>query len=307
VTDVEFGIKAPTLSEEGVRGRRFTDQVLRYIRAVGTTYGTVWVSDHLMPWVTGKGGDADTLECWTVMSYLAGAFNNLHLGSAVLCNSFRNPPLLAKMAATLHTLAGGRLILGIGAGWSAIEYAGYGYAFPPASTRIGQLAEAVQIIRRLWTEDEVDFAGRYFRVTGARCFPRPDPCPPILIGGHGERLMLRVVARYADWWNTHAASPDVFRHKLAVLREHCAAVGRDFEAITKTAEAFVAIAETEAEVKRIAARGRTAHFAGTPDEVVTQMEPYVALGVEHFILRFLDQPRPDGARLFAEQVIPQIV
>lgn len=304
--EIEFGIKVPTLSEEGARGNTFVSQILQYIQDTQDTYQTIWVSDHLMPWVKGPKGDADALECWTMMTYLAGVFKDLTLGSAVLCNSFRSPTLLAKMAATFNTLTGGRLILGIGAGWSEVEYNGYGYDFPSAPHRIRQLAEAVQIIKRMWTEDEVHFEGRYFNVRGARCYPRPDPHPPIMIGGSGEQLMLRVVARYADWWNTHATTPKMVKHKMDVLRDHCSKVGRDFDSIKTTLEGFVAIAETEEEVKRISSRGRRAHFAGTPEQVLDQVTSYIDLGIEHFILRFLDQPRKDGAKLFAEKVIQQI-
>lgn len=304
--EIKFGIKVPTLSEEGARGSTFVSQIMQYIHDVQDTYKTIWVSDHIMPWVRGQGGDADALECWTVMSYLAGVFKDLTIGSCVLCNSFRSPTLLAKMAATFNALTDGRLVLGIGAGWSEVEYNAYGYDFPSASQRIRQLAEAVQIIKRMWTEDEVHFDGRYFKVRGARCYPRPDPCPPIMVGGSGEQLTLRVVARYADWWNTHATTPEMVKHKMNVLRDHCTKVGRDYDSITKTLEGFVAIAETEEEVKRISARGRRAHFAGTPEQVLDQVTPYIDLDVEHFILRFLDQPRRDGAKLFAEKVIQQI-
>jgi alkanesulfonate monooxygenase SsuD/methylene tetrahydromethanopterin reductase-like flavin-dependent oxidoreductase (luciferase family) len=240
------------------------------------------------------------------MSYLAGVFKDLTIGSCVLCNSFRSPMLLAKMAATFNALTDGRLVLGIGAGWSEVEYKAYGYDFPNASQRIGQLAEAVQIIKRMWTEDEVHFDGRYFKVRGAMCYPRPDPRPPIMVGGSGEQLTLRVVAQYADWWNTHATTPEMVQHKMDVLRDHCTKVGRDYDSITKTLEGFVAIAETEEEVKRISSRGRRAHFAGTPEQVLDQVTSYIDLDVKHFILRFLDQPRRDGATLFAEKVIPQI-
>lgn len=306
MTNVEFGIKVPTLSEEGVRGTAFVSQILRYLHDVPDVYRSLWVSDHLMPWVRGRGEDADALECWTVMSYLAGEFKGLTLGSAVLCNSFRRPSLLAKMAATLSTLTGGHFVLGIGAGWSELEYRAYGYDYPRPAQRIRQLAEAVQIIRRMWTEDAVHFEGQHFTVHGVRCNPRPDPRPPIMIGGSGEQLTLRVVARYADWWNTHASTPATVKHKMAVLQDHCAAVGRDFASIRTTLEAFVAIAETEEAVQRIASRGRQAHFAGTPETVVKQVTPFIDLGVDYFILRFLDQPKVDGAELFAEKVIPHL-
>jgi alkanesulfonate monooxygenase SsuD/methylene tetrahydromethanopterin reductase-like flavin-dependent oxidoreductase (luciferase family) len=304
--DLEFGIKVPTLSEEGIAGTEFITSFQQYLSEVPPIFTTFWVSDHLMTWVKNQPANADALECWSVMSYLLGTYPNMKVGSGVLCNSFRNPALLAKMAATLADFAPGRLILGIGAGWSEVEYSAYGYPFPRAAVRIGQLEEAVQIIKKMWTEDQVTFSGRYYTIHGARCFPRPNPAPPIMIGGSGEQLTLRVVAKYADWWNGHARSTDQLQHKLEVLQRHCNNVGRDYESIIKTVEGFVAIAATRDKAKKIAQRGRQAHFFGTPSEIIPQVQAYIDLGIKHFMLRFLDQPHSDGLKLFADKVIPAL-
>jgi alkanesulfonate monooxygenase SsuD/methylene tetrahydromethanopterin reductase-like flavin-dependent oxidoreductase (luciferase family) len=303
---LEFGIKVPTLSEEGIKGKEFINSIQQYLSEVPPNFTTLWVSDHLMTWVMNQPENADALECWSVMSYLLGTYPHMKVGSGVLCNSFRNPALLAKMAATLADLAPERLILGIGAGWSEVEYKGYGYPFPRAAVRIGQLEEAVQIIKKMWTEDQVTFLGKYYTIHGARCFPRPDPAPPIMIGGSGEQLTLRVVAKYADWWNGHAQSIEHYQHKLNVLERHCNNVGRDYESIIKTIEGFVAIASNRNTAKKIAQRGRQAHFCGTPNDIIAQVQEYLNLGIKHFMLRFLDQPHSDGLKLFAEQVIPSL-
>ncbi len=306
MSDLEFGIKVPTLSEEGIAGTKFIQSIQQYLSKVPSVFSTLWVSDHLMPWVKNQQANADTLECWSVMSYLLGIYPKMKVGSGVLCNSFRNPALLAKMAATLATFAPGRFILGIGAGWSEVEYNAYGYPFPQPAVRIGQLEEAIHIIKKMWTEDQVTFMGKYYTLREARCFPRPEPAPPIMIGGGGEQLTLRVVAKYADWWNGHAQSTEQFQHKLTVLQAHCHNVGRDYEAITKTVEGFVAIATTHDKAKKITQRGRQAHFYGTPDDVISQVQAYINLGIKHFMLRFLDQPHTDGLKLFATKVIPAL-
>jgi alkanesulfonate monooxygenase SsuD/methylene tetrahydromethanopterin reductase-like flavin-dependent oxidoreductase (luciferase family) len=219
--------------------------------------------------------------------------------------------MLAKMGATLQMLSGGRFILGIGAGWMREEYLAYGYEFPPAPVRIAQLAEAVQIIRKLWTEAPASFEGRYYRIKDAYCEPRPDPLPPIMIGGEGEKLTLRVVAEQADWWNLTGGTPNGYAAKLAALRAHCEAIGRNCDEIVKTWTTWddgIAIGETEQEARRVA---ETSPFegpnriTGTPEQVAEQLRRFADLGVEHFMLRFADFPNPAGAELFAEAVIPR--
>src|SRR5438445_799688 len=161
-------------------------------------WDSVWVADHFL----GVGSD-DPLEAWTEMSAVAAITRRVELGFLVLCNSYRPPALLAKMAATLDAVSHGRLILGYGAGWFAQEYEAYGYDFPPIGTRLRQLEEGLQILKRMWTEEQATFHGAHYHVENARCLPRPTrkPHPPILIGGAGEKVLLKLVARYADLWN----------------------------------------------------------------------------------------------------------
>jgi alkanesulfonate monooxygenase SsuD/methylene tetrahydromethanopterin reductase-like flavin-dependent oxidoreductase (luciferase family) len=203
-------------------------------------------------------------------------------------------------------LTHGRFILGIGAGWKEDEYLAYGYDFPKASVRIAQLNEAVQIVRKMWTETPASFEGQYYHIRDAYCEPKPSPCPPIMIGGGGEQLTLRVVAKLADWWNLVTRDIDTYAHKLAILRDHCESVGRRCEEIVKVLGSFVAIAETETEAKRIAEASRLEPILGTPAQIVDQLQPFIELGVEYFILVFMDYPDPRGSILFAEEVIPQL-
>jgi alkanesulfonate monooxygenase SsuD/methylene tetrahydromethanopterin reductase-like flavin-dependent oxidoreductase (luciferase family) len=170
------------------------------------------------------------------------------------------------------------------------------------------LADTVQIIRKMWTETPATFHGKYYQIEDAYCEPKPDPLPPIMIGGGGEQLTLRVVARYADWWNLGGGTPESFAHKLDVLRSHCAEVGRDPDDIVKTVGGVVAIAESEAEAQRIAKASPFSGgqgIVGTPDQVTAQLRAFTDLGVTHFILRFADFPHPAGIDLFAQTVIPQ--
>ena len=304
---VEFGWNVPTASPEYVSGPTHVERVLRVLGDVHDSFGSVWVYDHFHAPPFFDADDYPRLEAWTTTAYLARAFPNLYFGNMVLGQSYRNPALLAKMAATLQALTDGKVILAIGAGWMESEYRAYGYAFPKASVRIAQLEEAVQIIRLMWTEKRATFEGKYYQVRGALCEPKPVPLPPIMIGGNGERLTLRAVARYADWWNGIGLSPEGMAHKLDVLRSHCEREGRDYAAIVKTYTGIISIAETEDEAKRIAQaspRRASMDFVGTPAQVIAQMRPYAYLGITHFMLDFSDFPDPAGARLFADEVIP---
>jgi len=271
----------------------------------------------MIPWADWRNPDIDNLEGWTTINYLVGAFKRLSFGHIVLCNSYRNPALLAKMAANLSLFAPGRFILGIGAGWKKDEHLSYGYEFPDASARIEALEEAVQIIRKMWTEKAVYFRGRYYNIAGAYCFPKPDPIPPIMIGGGGEKLTLKAVASHADWWNCPNLTLEEYRRKLDVLKNHCGKVGRKYEAIKKTWLGCISIAETKDEALRIATANpfvtketrfdaMRATIIGTPEQVSQRLAEFIDLGVEYFIFRFLDFPSMKGTELFTEKVAEEL-
>jgi alkanesulfonate monooxygenase SsuD/methylene tetrahydromethanopterin reductase-like flavin-dependent oxidoreductase (luciferase family) len=213
------------------------------------------------------------------------------------------------MGATLQLLTGGRFVMGLGTGWKEDEYYAYGYEFPKPAVRVAQLEETIHIIRKMWTESPATFEGQYYQIRNVYCEPRPDPVPPLLIGGGGEKLMLRLIAKYADWWN-YCDTVETYAHKLSVLRSHCEAVGRDFNEIVKTWDGLqITIAETEAEAWRIyeaSAFRRREHVVGTPDQVAERLRAYIDLGVTIFFLRFDDFPSRAGIQLFVEEVIPQL-
>ena len=306
----KFGWRAPAFPVDGSQDAAFVKQIMETLRAVEDKFDSAWVADHFIPWAAFEDDTTATLECLSSICYLAGAFPKLDFGSIVLCQSYRNPALLAKMAATLQLLSGGRFLLGIGAGWKDDEYAAYGYEFPRAAVRIKQLEESVQIIDKMWTSTPASFEGEYYRIQDAYCEPKPDPRPPIMIGGGGEKLTLRVVAKYADWWNIPGGSVEQYAHKLSVLRSHCEAVGREYDDIVKTwGTEVVSVAASQAEAQRKAEAspyyGGTG-LIGTPQQVVEQLGAFTDLGCEYFIVRFADFPSLESAQLFAEEVIPAI-
>lgn len=309
MTEVKFGWNVPTSSTEYVTGPVQVERIIEALGAVHESFDSAWVYDHFHAPPFFDDDDYPRLEAWTTTAYLARAFPNLYFGNMVLGQSYRNPALLAKMAATLQALTDGKVVLSIGAGWMESEYHAYGYDYPKASVRIAQLEEAVQIIRLMWTEKRATFAGDHYQVKDALCEPKPNPVPPIMIGGNGEKRTLRVVARHADWWNGVGLDAAGMAHKLAVLRSHCEAEGRDYDEITKTFMGILSIAETEDEAKRIARESPRAdkmNFVGTPTQVTEQMQAYVDLGVSHFMIDFTDFPDSAGARLFADEVIPAL-
>lgn len=307
---VTFGYRVPDFPVDGSPFNLFRDQLLRNLDAAQAGFSAAWIADHFFPWMGSIDQTIATPEAWTTIAYLTGRFPKLTFGSIVLCQSYRSPALLAKMAASLQSLSGGRFILGIGAGWKQNEYKAYGYDYPATGVRLDQLEEAVQIIRLMWSERSPSFEGKYYRIDNAFCEPRPDPLPPLMVGGGGRKRTLRIAARYADWWNFPGGSPENYQELLDVLKEHCLAVGRDYAEIVKSwATDCVAVAPTHAEAQKIAEASpfysKDASLVGTPDEVAGQVRRFVNMGASHFMFRFADFPSTQGAELFQKEVIPQ--
>ena len=307
--DLQFGWHMHSFPVDGSSGPVFVEQIHHTLQRIHPHFDSVWMDDHLVPWAEWQSKDTPYLECLTTLAYFAAAFPTLRFGASVLCQSYRNPALLAKMVANLQLLTGGRFIFGIGAGWMEEEYRAYNYDFPPASVRLAQLGEAIEVAKRLWTQSPASYEGEHYRIEKAYCAPHPDPIPPLLIGGGGEKRTLRMVAQYADWWNIPGGTAENYAHKLDVLRRHCAAVGRNYDDILKTwsAEA-IAVAETEAEAHRIAAASpyNNDPIVGTPEQVAEQLHAFVELGVEYLIVRVLDFPDTTGIELFVHEVMPRL-
>lgn len=294
----------------------------RSIEAAG--YESLWVYDHFhtVPEPTQEA----TYEAWTLMASLAATTERVRLGQMCTCNGYRPPSYLAKVSSTIDVISGGRLEMGIGAGWYEHEFDGYGYEFPKASVRIGMLREGVEIMRRMWTEDEVVYDGKHYRLSGAINRPKPiqEPHIPIWIAGGGEQLTLRVAAEYADYTN-FGADLESFRHKSAVLEGHCADAGTDFDDIVRTTNFFVVCEETEADVQERLAwikdrylrfvpedraeRSARLHraMAGTPGQLVEKLTPWAEAGAGYAILYFAEVAEDTtGLELFASEVMPAL-
>ncbi len=307
MADLKFGWHMPSFPTDGSDGSAFVRQITDVLRTIPAAFDSVWMDDHFWPWASWQAPETPYLECATTMAYLAGAFPQLKIASSVFCQSYRNPGLLAKMAANLQLLTRGNLIFGIGAGWMEREYLAYNYDFPKPAVRLAQLEETLELVKLLWTQTPASYAGKYYKITNAYLEPKPDPIPPIVIGGGGEQLTLRLVAKHADWWNLPGGTLANYAHKLDVLRGHCDAVGRDYASIVKTWSAeCVAVARTEDAARRIveASPYNRDPVVGTPAQVAEQLQRFVDVGVSYFIVRTVDFPRADGLQLFAEEVIP---
>lgn len=276
--------------------------VRRLLDAISGRFHSAWIPDHLME------GQEPIPEALVTIAHYAALYPQLHWGTAVLSQSYRNPALLAKMAATLQGLSSGRFILGLGAGWKEDEYAAYGYDFPKASLRIAQMAETLQICRAMWDPRRAaaTFHGRHYHIEEAVCFPKPTPPPPIMIGGGGEKLTLPVVAEHADWWNLPGVSPQEYARKLAILDGYCAQLGRSSAAIRKTWMGVVSIADSRAraaeQLESYTMWPGDLPLAGTPADVRDQIQAYTDLGVDLFILSFADEPTATGLNLFLDHL-----
>ncbi|HEY3912830.1 MAG TPA: LLM class F420-dependent oxidoreductase [Stellaceae bacterium] len=272
-------------------------------------HGFVWFSvlDHMIQIPNVGVPDEPFLEGWTVLAGLAAVTRRIRLATLCTAVGYRNPAHLAKIAASVDLISRGRLTLGIGAGFFEDEYRQYGWEFPPRpATRIRQMEEAVELILKMWIEPRTTFHGRYFHVEDAILEPKPvqKPRPPLLIAGGGEQMTLRAVARLADACNLVGDDPATVRHKLAVLRRHCEAAGRDWDAIEKTHVQpwLLARNDAAAAAKRERARGELRGFVGTVPEAIDLIGQYQDAGVE--LLIDGDRNDVETRELFVSDIMP---
>jgi F420-dependent oxidoreductase-like protein len=277
-------------------------------------YDGLWLVDHF--WANGM-PDLDFLEGWTTLAALAEATTKLRLGLMVTCNSYRNPALLAKMVATVDNISGGRIELGLGAGWMDSEYKAYGYDFPSMGTRLAQLEEGLEIVTRMLREHRTTFTGTHYRVEDAPNNPKPVQSPlPVTIGGAGEKKLLRLVARYAQRWNCPMNSADDVERLRGVLAAHCGEIGRNVNEIVVSEQTLVVIGKDEEtfQAKLAMARAVLGGFAdidkqavaGTPSRVVEGLRAKMARGVTDFAVMFGDLGQDDSLELFAKEVMPAL-
>lgn len=283
-------------------------------------YDSIWVMDHFT-----YHGLSAVMECYTILAALAAVTSKIRLGGLVTCNSYRHPPLAAKMAATIDVISNGRLEFGIGAGWKEDEYTMYGIKYPSDRVRIEQLREGLHVVKKMWTEPGTSFEGKYYRIQNMDFGPKPvqKPHPPVWVGGKGERYLLRVVAELADFSNMSPplVSREEYRHKMDVLKEHCRAIGRSYDEITKSVglEVHIARSEEEAKHKMMEAYAHqyfgpqsgtnklsleqyaSTRLVGTPEQCVFQLKKWLQEDVDYVLVGWTMSL--DDWVLFAERVI----
>jgi F420-dependent oxidoreductase-like protein len=281
-------------------------------------YDHIWVYDHVE--TVPRREPTHVFEAFTTLAALAQHTSTIKLGQMVTCAAYRNAGLLAKEAACVDVFSGGRLIFGLGAGWYEREYQAYGYDFPRPGVRLQILDETLEVVKRLWTEESVTFAGKHLRFEGAYCDPKPvQQLPEVWVGGGGEKVTLRIAARHADKTNWQTGL-DAFKRKSELLEQHCEEIGRDFSSIVRTHGPDCAVFESEGAMKRWldsptggSLWARSPHdeyvrdnFVGTAEMVGEKVQGYVDAGCREFVLWFRDFPTSDSVEAFARDVIPRV-
>jgi F420-dependent oxidoreductase-like protein len=327
---MRFGLFVPQgwrLDLAGIEPARQWEAMLAVARlADNGPFESLWVYDHFhtVPVPTREA----THEAWTLMAAFAAATDRVRLGQMCTCMGYRHPMYLAKVAATVDVVSGGRTEMGIGAGWYELEWNAYGYGFPSAGDRIAMLAEGVEIMRQAWAEGVATFAGEHYQVDGAICAPQPLQAGgiPLWIAGGGEKKTLRIAAQYAAYTNFDGTL-EGFRHKSEVLAGHCRDLGRDLDEIVRSANYNVVIGRDDAEVaERLAGleeryrphlsaehlaatveQYRGGPLVGTPELIVERLQQLKAAGMTYAITYFSEAAHDDsGVRLFADEVIPAL-
>jgi alkanesulfonate monooxygenase SsuD/methylene tetrahydromethanopterin reductase-like flavin-dependent oxidoreductase (luciferase family) len=303
---VKFGVTLPQIK------RTWPDTRAAALEFESLGFDSLWLNDHLygVPLPT-----IPIFECWTVLAAVGAITKRVELGTLVSPVGFRNPAFHAKMAATLDQITGGRVIVGLGVGWFKEEFTGYGFDFPPVRVRLEQLREAAQIMRLAWTKPGTTFEGKHFRTHEVVCEPPPVRVPPLLIGGGGERVLLRIAAEHADIWNNLAVNQGDLARKVRCLHDHCRAVGRDPEAIAVSQQTVVVLGHDDADARAKMEKATMIYGGhlgdierhgiwGSPEQVIERINRQVEQGCRHFVMEFFGRDTREPARLFAERVLP---
>jgi F420-dependent oxidoreductase-like protein len=318
---MQFGLQHPNFSFDynGQSNNPDTSQIADSLKnlitkAENSGFDSFWVMDHFHQIQFVGRPEEPMLEGWTVISMLAAITTKIKLGTLVTGAIYRYPSVLAKVAATLDVLSKGRLFMGIGAGWNEQESLAYGISFPSNQERMLRLEEAIQVIRKMWTEEPyASFNGKYYQIRNAYCNPKPiqKPSPPILIGGSGERKTLKIVAKYADACNLFG-SPETVRRKLEILKEHCKSVGRDYDSILKTKIGAVIVDDNNDMAKNRVRKTfreipdeqiKEFMIYGTPEDVSRQIEIFEQVGIQYLIVNLEPYRELEALDTFASKVI----
>ena len=303
MTNIQFGFILPQLPAEHAQRITFTEDMNRALNLISGHFTSAHIIDHLL---------SVDIESFTTLAYLAALHPQLMFGHTVICQSFRNPALVAKMGATFQLLSAGRFLLGIGAGWNEQEYKAFGYDFPPAHVRVAELEEALQIIKALWSGETVTFSGAHYRVNAAVCEPIPAVIPPIMVGAFKPR-MLQITAKYADEWNVSSTGINRYRRLVEDFDRACTAVGRDPSSVKRSWGGGCVCMPTRAEAERIAGDRYDSNnleddfdFVGTPGQVIEQMRPFIDLGIHAFMVDCGGFPNLTSLELLIGEVLPAL-
>ena len=273
--------------------------------AEATGWDGIWYADHFMP--NAEDTSAPWPECWTTLTALALRVPRGRLGTLVIGNTYRHPAVLAKMAVTLDHLSGGRLVLGLGAGWQENEHRQYGIPFYTVRERLERLDEACEMITGLLRNEKTSFRGRHYTLDDASLEPKALQEPlPLLVGGGGEKVTLRIAAKWAHEWNVWG-TPETLAHKIGVLGEHCRALGRDPSTIRKSAQALLFMSDDEAWLEQMRARPmQMATMIGTPAELRDVVAAYADAGVDELIIPDFTLGAGDAKRAAMDRFLKEV-
>jgi F420-dependent oxidoreductase-like protein len=304
---VRFGVTLPQIKRTWAEARDAAQE----LEALG--FDSLWVCDHLL---APQSAQLPIFEAWSELAAVAAVTSRAELGTLVTPPFFRNPAVLAKQIATIDHVAGGRVIAGLGAGWYEAEFLGYGCPFPPLRERQAALEETCRILRGLWTQETFAFEGEHYRMAETACVPRPLRHTPILVGGAGERHLMRIAARHADIWNNNLGSIGLLPHKVEVLARHCAEAGRKPEEVEISQQAIAVIAPTDAaahdsleRAKRVygprMTEGLEEHgLWGSPARLIGRIGELAKARCTLYVIEFFGKDPLEPARFFAREVLP---
>jgi alkanesulfonate monooxygenase SsuD/methylene tetrahydromethanopterin reductase-like flavin-dependent oxidoreductase (luciferase family) len=307
--NIHFGVTVPQIKRTWDESKA----AAREFEAMG--YDSLWVCDHLY------GPQSPTipiLEAWSLVSALSAVTERVEIGTLVTPAGMRNPAQLGKVIATVDNIAGGRIIPGLGGGWMPREFTDFGVPFLSTGQRLGQLRETTELLKKMWDPEEgpVTYEGKFVQAHNVVCEPKPVRKPPILIGGAGEKVTLKIAAQHADIWNNLAVHQHALERKIAALKDHCATVGRDPSTIVMSQQCLVTIAPDEdsagpmVETSKKIFGGHMGDptgplgIAGSPETVRRQVQKHIDLGCTMFVMEFFGRDTREPAKLFAETVLP---
>lgn len=304
---VHFGVTIPQIKRTWDEAKAAS----REFEAMG--YDSLWVCDHLYG---PQSPSIPILEAWSLISAVAAITEKVEIGTLVTPAGMRNAAQLGKVIATVDNIAGGRIIPGLGAGWMPREFTDFGVPFLSTGQRLGQLRETVELLKQMWTEPSVTYEGKYAQAHNLVCEPKPVRTPPILIGGAGEKVTLKLAAEHAALWNNMAVHQARLPQKVEVLKQHCASVGRDPSSIVVSQQCLVTIAPDEASAGPMVETSKKIFgghmgdptgplgIAGSPERVREQIQKHIDLGCTMFLIEFFGRETITPAKLFAETVLP---